>query len=268
MIDAPFVQIELTTVCNLKCFYCAGRSMPQRHMDRALFDAILNRLPKQRLRVSLQGEGEPFMHPQIWEFIEAVMARGHEPYTITNGTIVRYPERVASSFPQIGISIDTLDEEVARKVGRGEVKLALRGLDRLLKHMRPRRIIVHTVNFGQPMHELRDYVRALGCQHQIQPLQQKEDYSRVYPDRASKISNNGTHCHLVATRRMRYFNIEGIEMPCAFIKDAGQYRGIEWIRECFRADQVPNCCTGCRMLVPKPKSARAGTLRSTAERAN
>jgi organic radical activating enzyme len=230
--------------------------MPQRHMDRTLFNEILARLPKRPLRVSLQGEGEPFMHPQIWEFVDAVKALGYEPYTITNGTIVRYPERVASCFPQLGLSIDTLNADLARKVGRGEVHLALRGLERLLKHMHPRRIIVHTVDFGQPIEELRDYVRGLGCQHQIQPLQQKEDYSRSYPDRAVESSSNGTHCSLVATRRMRYFNIDGVEMPCAFIKDAGQYLGLEWIRQTFLAEEVPNCCTGCRVLTKQSQSRR------------
>jgi MoaA/NifB/PqqE/SkfB family radical SAM enzyme len=218
-------------------------------MDRSLFDSILARLPKQRLQVSLQGEGEPFIHPSIWEFVEAVVQHGHVPYTITNGTIVPYPERVAKYFPFIGLSLDTLDASLAERIGRGKVELAIRGLKRLLEHMDPARIIVHTVDFGQPLAELRTYVRELGCRHRIQPLQQKDDYRQHYANVIAAPNNlKAAQCEYVASRRMRYFNIDGIEMPCAFIKDARHYAGLEWIREQFAANVVPACCNGCREL--------------------
>lgn len=43
-----FVQIEVTTHCNMSCFYCAGRTMSQRHIAFDLFESILARLHKRR----------------------------------------------------------------------------------------------------------------------------------------------------------------------------------------------------------------------------
>ena len=44
-----FHQIEITTKCNFRCFYCAGRTMPQRHMTEATMNDILARLNQNTL---------------------------------------------------------------------------------------------------------------------------------------------------------------------------------------------------------------------------
>ncbi len=175
-----FVQIEITTVCNFGCFYCAGREMPQRHMKPALFDKILASLPDVRLTISLQGEGEPTMHPYFWDMVGKVVMSGKSPYTITNGSNIDIM-RTVRLFPQIGVSLDTLDEDEAKRIGRFGLPGVLRNLEQLIVAMGPKRIIIHSVDYGQPLEALRSYVQGLGIsRHVVQPIQPKADYSLRY----------------------------------------------------------------------------------------
>ena len=137
-----FTQIEITTRGNYSCFYCAGRDMEQRDVDWSLFEDILGRLEGQGYRVSLQGEGEPTLHPRFWNMVAAIQAKALVPYTITNGSRID-AERIAANFRHIGISIDTLDAEEAERIGRVGLEKVLRNLDDLLALMESNRIIIH-----------------------------------------------------------------------------------------------------------------------------
>lgn len=245
-----FVQVEVTTHCNFTCFYCAGRAMPQRHMPLALFEDILLRLPTDPLTVSLQGEGEPTLHPKFWEMVSQVRSRGYRPYTITNGSALPYPERIAAAFPEIGISIDSLDETEAARIGRTQLDRVLHNLDRLLELMPASRVTVHTVDVGQPLGPLISFLKAKGLRHLIQPLQRKEDYRQSYATAITAVDHGRTGaCMYLRQPHMRYFNIDGIEMPCCFIKDTSSYRGVQALYEDFAARRVPESCRGCDALL-------------------
>ena len=166
-----FVQIEITTICNFDCFYCAGRSMPQRHMELGRFENILGRLPGKRLTVSLQGEGEPVLHPGFWAMVRKVSGTGKWPYTITNCSAID-AAMTAKLFPRIGVSLDTLDHAEAEKIGRFGLSGVLANLERLAAAMGPKRIIIHSVDYGQPLEDVRRYVQSLGAhRHVVQPIQ-------------------------------------------------------------------------------------------------
>lgn len=244
-----FVQIEVTTVCNFSCFYCAGREMPQRHMHPALFDKILASLPGARLTVSLQGEGEPTVHPYFWDMVEKVARSGKRPYTITNCSSIEI-RRTARLFPQIGVSLDTLDGDEADKIGRFGLSGVLGNLEQLVAAMGPRGIIIHSVDYGQPLEALRNYVRSLGIdRHVVQPIQPKADYGKRYPELAD-IGSEKYHfrCRYIFRPSMRYFDVNGRMMPCYSIKDAGAYVSIEHLRTQLDQQTIPDCCAGCREI--------------------
>ncbi|MDE0853296.1 MAG: radical SAM protein [Nevskia sp.] len=245
-------QIEITTRCNFECFYCAGRNMAQRNMALALFDSIFARIPPGS-PVSLQGEGEPFLHPHFWDMVDRLCRGGMVPYTITNATLIDSPQRVAECFPRIGVSLDTLDADLSRQTGRLFPERVLAGLARLREVMQPaQRIVLHTVDFGQPLQALRDYAAANGFRHIVQPLQPKDDYARYY----AAESNWGPcnfRCGFVERPLLRYFNVDGVEMPCFYIKDAHLFPGTEAIAAELAARRVPATCRGCREIFPEAR---------------
>lgn len=244
-----FIQIEITTICTFDCFYCAGRIMPQRHMAPELFENILKHLPARRLTVSLQGEGEPTLHPYFWDMAERVAGAGKIPYTITNCSAID-TEAAARLFPRIGVSLDTIDADEADRIGRFDLRGVLANLERLVSGMGSRRIIVHSVDFGQPLDALRRYLRTLGIhRHIVQSIQVKDDYRKRYPLLVEqRDARYHFRCRYVFRPFMRYFDINGTMMPCCSIKDARGSVSVERIRESLSRGVVPECCRGCREI--------------------
>lgn len=245
-------QIEVTTKCNYRCFYCAGRAMAQRHMSDATMEGVLARLAPGRHVVSLQGEGEPTLHRKFWDWAERLLRAGYLPYTITNGSVID-PDLAHRLLGNLGFSLDTVDADEAECIGRLNLSRALANLDKLLARMGPERIIIHTVDYGQAMEGLLVHLRQRGLRrHIIQPLQPKADYARHYarhfpdPRQASDppVTCAGP-CGFLAGQRMRFFDVDGKELPCCFIKDASTYPGREALREQMVAGRVPAVCLGC-----------------------
>lgn len=175
------VQIEITTKCNLKCFYCAGRVMKQKNMDYQLFRSIIDSLPEKSI-INMQGEGEPMSHPTFFYMVDYVKKKGNIPYMITNGTFITNgnAREIRRLFPKIGISIDTLDQKEADNIGRIHLDKTLRGLNILINLYKPKEIDIYTVNYGQDLIRLKEHINYFGLNHIIQPLQQKKDYKINY----------------------------------------------------------------------------------------
>lgn len=251
------VQIELTTLCNFDCYYCAGRSMAQRHMDDAVLQRVLDSMPAQpAVWVSLQGEGEPTLHPRFWTWAQAFRDKGHQVTTITNGTRIDV-ERCQAVLSNIGVSIDTLDAAEAERIGRYNLPKVLSHFEALVKAMGPERVRVHTVSYGQDLRPLLAYLQGWGVRAIVQPIQTKPDYARryehlpavqVYRQRQNPVSVYT--CRFLDGRTpMRFVNIDGIEMPCCFIKDAGAFESTQHVRETLARRAVPAACLGCRELI-------------------
>jgi MoaA/NifB/PqqE/SkfB family radical SAM enzyme len=242
------VQIEISTFCNFTCFYCAGRNLRQGHMDLDLFQKILHQLPPGRHRISLQGEGEPTLHPRFWDMVDLVCKLGHTPYTITNGLCIE-PQLLHKYLPKIGISIDTLDAAESKRIGRPGLERVLRNLDRLLSVYEVRNIIIYSVDYGQDLAPLAAYLKTRGVKHIIQPLQGKHDYARRYPELVRLTTRVCSYsCRYAKTPIMLYYNLDGVAMPCCFIKDASLFVSIDHIRDSLARRLVPACCEGCNEL--------------------
>jgi MoaA/NifB/PqqE/SkfB family radical SAM enzyme len=173
------LQVEITTRCNFDCFYCAGRTMRQGDLPLVAFIAVLDGhigrygVPEV---VSLQGEGEPTLHREFFQMAQRVRAVGATPYTITNGTY-RHPERFIGLFPRVGVSVDSLEEAAARRIGRYNLPRVLSFIQALAPHLQ---IVIHSVAHGPHTGRISEWCRAQGYQHIVQPLQAKPDYSRRY----------------------------------------------------------------------------------------
>lgn len=230
--------------------------MPQQHMSDEVMRDIQERLTPGKHVVSLQGEGEPTLHPRFWEWAECLISKGYVPYTITNGSRIN-AENADKYLPTLGVSLDTVDMAEATRIGRLKLDTVLDNLDRLLDRMGKERLIIHTVDYGQPMEALKLYLRARGLfRHVVQPLQSKTDYAAHYPVHVIS-SNHKQHraygvCRYLKKSPMRYFDIAGVELPCCFIKDTREYPGRDVLCRQMETGEIPKVCEGCREIPDGP----------------
>ena len=80
------VDVEVTTYCNFECRMCPHSILKNKiakHMDMRILDAIEPWIQNVK-KVSLQGDGEPFLNPQLGEIIEYFERNGIRLSTTTN----------------------------------------------------------------------------------------------------------------------------------------------------------------------------------------
>lgn len=252
-------QFEITTRCNFDCFYCAGREMRQGDMPYDVFTGLVDQhIAKYGVPavVSLQGEGEPTLHHDFLRMAEFARDRGATPYTITNGTY-KHPDRLVGLFPEIGVSIDTLDEAAARKIGRYNLPRVLAFVEALVPHLA---VVVHSVAHTEHTPPIADWCRRRGLRHRVQPLQTKADYSKRYrpPGVAPRGPLARFSCEYLAQPRMRYYTLDGLELPCCYIKDTRAYEGMAAMMGHQQAGTWAKCCEGCRFAQKsRPAAGRA-----------
>lgn len=194
--------------------------------------------------VSLQGEGEPTLHKDFFRMAECVHGVGSVPYSITNGTY-KHQERFIGLFPKLGVSVDTLDDSVAAKIGRHNLPRVLSFIDALAPHLA---IVIHSVHHPLYTPRVADWCRERGFHHLIQPLQRKPDYSHRYlPPEAVPAASGRFACPYLEQPRMRYYSLDGDEMPCCFIKDTSKFEGIDALLQHQAKGNWPACCVGCRV---------------------
>ena len=112
------VHIDIINACNLDCMTCwnyaPGLSSPKsaawkaQRMERAVFHRVLGELVDAGVeRIILSGGGEPFMHPDIHAFIDAVKAKGLTLTVISNGTLCDFPRLAESGVDQMLINMSS-----------------------------------------------------------------------------------------------------------------------------------------------------------------
>ena len=131
--------IEVNTGCNLNCPICFANAGPGYSLTMEQVEGMLDRL------MQIEGDpevvqfsgGEPTIHPQILDMVQAAKDRGIGQVMInTNGVRIakddRFLEGLAELKPSIYFQFDGLDDETYRTI-RGEdlLETKMRALDRL-----------------------------------------------------------------------------------------------------------------------------------------
>ena len=79
------IELELTELCNLKCSFCYNSQKP---IVSDKYKEIIKRLSEENvLEVVLTG-GEPMMHPQFIEILDATTGLFSKVMIQTNGTYI------------------------------------------------------------------------------------------------------------------------------------------------------------------------------------
>ncbi len=100
------VHLEVNDRCNLNCIMCARRSenIPKDTGD--LDPAIVHRISPWLSfanYVGLAGNGEPFLHPKLFEILDIIRGAGSVPSIVTNGTLLS--DECLGRLIQLGPSI-------------------------------------------------------------------------------------------------------------------------------------------------------------------
>lgn len=255
---AKYVQIEITTRCNFSCFYCAGRRMPQRSMDWQVFEGICARYQGQGVMHNLQGEGEPILHRKLWDMAALVRNLGNKPFVITNlgyRLTPRLARQITSSFDEIGVSLDSVDEAVSTSIGRTKLGQVMDNLKHLLDARGSDFITVFTVDLGKThVERVRRALETLGvARHIVQPLQGKWDYACGYPSDVvvqPRVYPNGRkQCRYLRDDVMDYYDVDGKQFPCCYIKDTRHFASAKAIEAQLQRGEVPPTCVGCREII-------------------
>lgn len=140
--DLPaFLQVEITSHCNLKCGSCpltsgsTASSASLGHISESTWNRVLE-MASQVKDVVISGFGEPFIHPSCVSLIRKLDARGVRVSLSTNGTLLSASlcEQLVAipHLTHINVSLDSADPEVYERVRRGKLDRALEGLRRLM----------------------------------------------------------------------------------------------------------------------------------------
>ena len=200
-ISIPYLQIEPTTRCNFTCGFCVGRTMNQGNLTLDMFEQVITGVSGLK-HIQLQGEGEPFSHPDLFRMI-SIISRNHPEAKIsitTNGTYLSRQniERILNvgNIYSILVSIESPSPETFRKIRGGDLNKIKENMGRLQEEKRKRGISYPVLGLAvtvmnKTFSEFGDIVNlykelSLDGEFTIQYLQNMETYSSVYDEEMSK----------------------------------------------------------------------------------
>lgn len=118
-----FLQLEITNYCNAKCIMCPHiyqGNAGAKHLTKDTFLRIEEILPYVEVAV-LHGNGEPFMNPDIGEFLEIYRKYGIAISACTNLSV--FNKNIASivdkCFEDIRVSCDACSKDIYEKIRTG-----------------------------------------------------------------------------------------------------------------------------------------------------
>ncbi|HPQ72064.1 MAG TPA: radical SAM protein [bacterium] len=166
-------MVEPTNFCNAQCPTCptgSGRlKRPRGFMSETLFAQLVDECSPHGTKFTLWNFGEPFLHPQIFEFIERAHTSGISVKVSTNGTAF-YTRRKIDRLLECGvekviIGIDGATPETHAKFRRGvDFAAILAGLSYLSTSMNgtslPFQLVIQMLAFRHNESEI-DRVRDL-----------------------------------------------------------------------------------------------------------
>jgi len=135
------ISVEPTTACNLGCPECpSGLKQFTRatgNIKMPLFDKILEEIGKTTSYMIFYFQGEPYIHPGLFEMIQKASAKGIYTATSTNAHFINEStarKTVESGLDRLIISIDGSTQEVYESYRiHGELSKVIEGTKEIVK---------------------------------------------------------------------------------------------------------------------------------------
>lgn len=129
-----FLNIEPTTRCNFRCWYCIGRSMQQSDIRLEDFVQALEHFPTLKT-IALVGEGEPLLHPDFFAMATIAHERGIKVVISSNGSCFtenNIRRLCESAITYVSVSIDSIHpQNFADSRPQGDLQKIWHGIDQL-----------------------------------------------------------------------------------------------------------------------------------------
>ena len=168
------LQVEPTTLCNLRCALCPvtsglSRSSPPGHMDPQLFKNLIDQVGDYLMLILLWDWGEPFLNPHVYDIIAYAKQRNIAVVSSTNGHPFAHRENarklVHSGIDSLIVAVDGVTQEVYQQYRQGgDLATVLTGLRNLVAEKKAARA-------QNPLINLRLVVMRHN-EHQVQELLQ------------------------------------------------------------------------------------------------
>lgn len=172
------LQIEPTSHCNLRCKVCPvgmGLSRPIGHMDRNLFERIIDEVGEYLLLILFWDWGEPFLNPNAWQMIRYAREKGVKVMSSTNGQSFATGNHarnvVECGLDVLVFSVDGITQETYQHYrASGELELVLEGIKKVVAQKQLLRSKTPVVNLRfivmkhneRDIPKLEDLARSLG----------------------------------------------------------------------------------------------------------
>jgi len=134
------LAIEPTTACNLGCPECPSGlrkfSRPTGNLKLELLEGLLQETRNTTAYITFYFQGEPFIHPGIFDMIRLASSKGIYTATSTNAHFLdseRAKQVVLSGLSRLIISIDGTTQEVYEQYRKGgELDKVIKGTEEVL----------------------------------------------------------------------------------------------------------------------------------------
>lgn len=117
------IFIDISDFCNLSCVSCWIHSpavknvSPPKFMEFGMFKTIIKQAAKWQVEnISISGDGEPFLHPQIKNMVDCLTENNFYKAVTTNLTFKKDLLPYASKFDTLFIHIDAVTEQLYKKI--------------------------------------------------------------------------------------------------------------------------------------------------------
>lgn len=242
------VSIEPTTACNLECPACPSGlksfTRPTGNMKSESFEKIIHSLKDYLLHINFYFQGEPLIHPKIFEWIKTASQNKIFTLISTNAHFLN-PENceklVQSGLHKMIISIDGMSQSVYEQYRiKGNVNKVFEGIRNIHKakekynSITPK-VVLQWIAFEHNLYELPEFIRYCkqnNYHYQIKTAQvyskeqfqllvpKNEKYSRYLINENELKTKNTLHNHCWRMWASCVFTIDGSIVPCCFDKDA------------------------------------------------
>lgn len=158
-------SVAITTACNLKCKLCARTiyNLKSAYMKKEVFKRILEYTSGKT--ITIMGGGEPFMHPEVFDFIEMCQQANATCNIVTNGVLLTEDKiRQLLQYSNIKIitfSIDGWFDSYNTARVNSNFNKVIDNLE-LTSRLRKNRIPATAINFLGSQSNIEDFPKLIG----------------------------------------------------------------------------------------------------------